>query len=166
MNYLGNSFSLNMLANKSVNIHIRPLEVWPGLWKKAKSMFQICVGHADIARIISGLIGEEIPVCRDTISLKPGDCLWVAQYIGPRLPEGTTTLPEGAKIEWFSVNIEGNLTPYIGDFGERSLYGALEKKAQEIAACVGASCRRMQDIHGNIVWELEGNGFYATLHDN
>jgi hypothetical protein len=65
---------------------------------------QSCVGHADIASVLSGLIGFDVPVNRVSVSLKPGDVLVVGQYIGPRLPEGCKALPDGARIEWYVVS--------------------------------------------------------------
>jgi hypothetical protein len=65
---------------------------------------QSCVGHADIASVLSGLIGIEVPVNRVSVSLMPGDTLVVGQYVGPRLPEGCSTLPDGARIEWYVVS--------------------------------------------------------------
>ena len=63
------------------------------------------MGHADTAAVLSGLLERDLQVNR--VSLKftnePGEVLIVGQYIGPRLPEGATTLPEGATIEWWSV---------------------------------------------------------------
>lgn len=63
-----------------------------------------CVGHADIAAILSGLIGFEVPVNRVSVSLKPGDKLVVGQYVGPRLPEGCKEIPAGSRIEWYVVS--------------------------------------------------------------
>lgn len=40
---------------------------------------------------------------RVNVKLEPGVLILVGQYIGPRLPEGATTLPEGASIEWWTV---------------------------------------------------------------
>jgi hypothetical protein len=42
---------------------------------------------------------------RVNVSLKPGDAAIVGQYIGPRLPEGATTLPEGATIKWLLTEV-------------------------------------------------------------
>ena len=64
---------------------------------------QSCIGHADIAAVLSGLIGFDVPVNRVSVSLKPGDVLVVGQYVGPRLPEGCKELPDGARIEWYIV---------------------------------------------------------------
>ena len=40
---------------------------------------------------------------RVNVKLEPGVLILVGQYIGPRLPKGATTLPEGASIEWWTV---------------------------------------------------------------
>jgi len=66
----------------------------------------ICiVGHKDIMAIINDSLGTKYRSERKTVSLSPGDGVVVGQYIGPRLPEGTTELPEGAVIKWFRVDI-------------------------------------------------------------
>lgn len=57
------------------------------------------VGHADTAAILG------VPFNRVTLKLHKDDTLIVAQYDGPRLPEGTTTLPDGASFRWFIINI-------------------------------------------------------------
>jgi hypothetical protein len=43
---------------------------------------------------------------RANVSLAAGDRVLVGQYSGPRLPEGTTTLPEGATIKWLVVTVK------------------------------------------------------------
>jgi len=42
---------------------------------------------------------------RPNLVLQPEDLVVVAQYIGPRLPEGATELPANARIEYFTVQI-------------------------------------------------------------
>ena len=63
------------------------------------------IGHADTARIVSGMLGIELPVNRANVKLACGEKMIVAQYSGPRLPEGATVLPEGAKIEFVLVEV-------------------------------------------------------------
>jgi hypothetical protein len=65
---------------------------------------QSCVGHADVAAVLSGLVGFTVPVNRISVALQPGDTLVVGQYVGPRLPEGCSTLPNGARVEWYIVS--------------------------------------------------------------
>ena len=40
---------------------------------------------------------------RPNLMFEPEDLVVVAQYVGPRLPEGATSLPENAKIDYFAV---------------------------------------------------------------
>ena len=102
MLYLSNAFSCNMMPEDSevsiVEVSIESVKDY-----LTKNKFSSVVGHQDTASIISELLGFEINMNRQSISLEIGDRLIVAQYSGPRLPEGTTRLPEGAKIRWMNV---------------------------------------------------------------
>ena len=61
----------------------------------ANGRFVSAVGHADTAALLG------VPCNRVSVKLAQfGDWLYIAQYKGPRLPEGTTTLPEGASFDW------------------------------------------------------------------
>lgn len=60
------------------------------------------IGHEDTAKVL------EVAYNRTSISLQPGDVLYVAQLVGGRLPEGSTTLPEGFKFEFFKVELVKN----------------------------------------------------------
>ena len=61
------------------------------------------IGHADVAAIFSATLKASFPINRVTVKLSKDDVALIGQYIGPRLPEGVTTLPEGATIEWWTV---------------------------------------------------------------
>ena len=65
-----------------------------------------CIGHADTARVLSRMLERDIPTNRVSVTLNVGDTAIVAQYIGPRLPEGATMLPEGAEIRFYLVKME------------------------------------------------------------
>lgn len=116
-----NAFSLSMLAGDSLwmddRLAIRRLSD-----EEARKLLEVCaeakyrivsgVGHADTANIFSGILGTKVPMNRVSVDLSGLDLLLVGQYNGPRLPEGTTELPEGASIRWFTVqNVTGQ---YIG----------------------------------------------------
>ena len=61
------------------------------------------VGHADTARLLQADLCDavEIKTNRESITIDPEmDQLLIGQYIGPRLPEGVSILPEGASIRW------------------------------------------------------------------
>ena len=85
------------------------------------------VGHANTAAVIDAMLGLHFtplrddgwlqsspegvyttaayisPTYRTSVTLAAGDVAYVAQFIGPRLPEGATALPEGATIVWYKV---------------------------------------------------------------
>lgn len=71
------------------------------------------VGHADTAGLIASALNlATVQVHgRITVRLRGGpDGLWadaekalIGAYTGPRLPEGCTTLPEGAVLEWWVI---------------------------------------------------------------
>ena len=72
----------------------------------AKSGLVSYIGHADTARVLSGILGVEVPFRRAFGVLSPGESVLVAQVTGGRLPEGATTLPEGVKLQFWVVTAE------------------------------------------------------------
>lgn len=68
-----------------------------------KEPYESYVGHEDTARILSDLLGTEITYNRSSLTFEEGDILIIAQYVGPRLPEGTTKLPEGAEFKFYVI---------------------------------------------------------------
>ena len=105
--FVCNAFSLNMLSSLTANV--RCLEISEAA---AASLYHesgtipSAVGHADTANLFSTILGAEVKPARMTVSLVQGDRILVGQYSGPRLPEGATTLPEGASVKWVVVTIE------------------------------------------------------------
>lgn len=62
------------------------------------------VGHADTAAVMGRDIGLALaPGGR--VQLDTAAVLLVGAYVGPRLPEGATTLPAGAEISWFLLGV-------------------------------------------------------------
>ena len=99
--YISNAFSLSMIAPRA-HIDVSPLTAE----EVAVLPLESAIGHADTAKVVGGLIGVDLSANRANVFLKPGEKMVVAQYIGPRLPEGATQLPEGARIEFRLVEIE------------------------------------------------------------
>lgn len=66
-----------------------------------------CIGHADTANVLTDILGMEIPVNRMSVTLNEGDVLYVAQITGGRLPEGSTTLPNGFAFKFIKVKFQG-----------------------------------------------------------
>ena len=113
--FILNAFSLNMIEG---NVDLVIQEITKDVAARLASGAVSAVGHADTASVFSHVLGVEIPANRATVTLKEGDVALVGQYSGPRLPEGATTLPEGAQIKWVVVgvrrprrlwNFEGNV---------------------------------------------------------
>lgn len=100
--YLLNAFSLNMLAGNA-DIHVREVSL-----DTARNLAKVCtsaVGHADTAAVFADVLGTDVPCKRVSVTLGEGDVALVGQYSGPRLPEGATSLPEGATIKWMIVDV-------------------------------------------------------------
>lgn len=108
MRYLGNAFSLGMLDfldDFTGVLHVDVLSVELAHAWMLEDSWESCVGHQDTADMLSSMLGMAVPMRRVSLSLKPGDRILVAQYSGPRLPEGATSLPEGAQIRWILVRV-------------------------------------------------------------
>ena len=106
MNYLTNAFSLNMLADSETSITVKKLTADEANEVAGNFHFVSIVGHADIASMMSQQLDTDVKANRQTVTVGKGDQLLVCQYRGPRLPEGVQTLPDGATLEWFRVEIE------------------------------------------------------------
>lgn len=124
--YILNAFSLNMLNRESqrgvpefyapnggetdmgVARWPRPVDnpqdvlddvaKWPDYFEVVSA-----VGHETTAHLFEQILGVPVPYNRMTVQLCSGDRALIGQYIGPRLEEGATELPEGARIEWWAL---------------------------------------------------------------
>lgn len=105
---IANAFSLNMMPLEVGATDLQVCKVSPEYIRneiETEGGFESIVGHADTAAVFSSLLGLEVPTNRATFLLEEGVTLFVGQYKGPRLPEGATSLPEGARVEWAMVTI-------------------------------------------------------------
>ena len=100
--YLLDAFSLNMIVGDA-DVIVR--EVSRTMAASLAANCPSAVGHADTAAVFSSVLGVTVPCNRATVTLKDGDLALVGQYSGPRLPEGASTLPEGATIKWMVVEV-------------------------------------------------------------
>lgn len=99
-----NAFSLNMVAAMPADIHVSEIPLDEARTVLADDI-ESAVGHADTAAVLGSQLGMAVPANRVNVSLSQGDTAIIGQYRGPRLPEGTTTLPDGATIQWLRVTI-------------------------------------------------------------
>ena len=116
-----NSFSLNMLdLTKAQQVRFTPLTTEQAgdlLGREGGSILtgrklESCVGHPDTAGLIGVVLDRPVTFNRVTVRLEDEEMAVVAQYIGPRLPEGVTELPEGAQLEFVLISV-GSRTPYL-----------------------------------------------------
>lgn len=109
-----NAFSANMLTDFPVSIRfaeITAAEARLRLMCAAEAdgeaeCIRSAVGHADTAAVFGEVLNVPVPCRRETVTLQRGQRAIIGQYSGPRLPEGATSLPEGASIKWLVISIE------------------------------------------------------------
>ncbi|MEM7248288.1 MAG: DUF1874 domain-containing protein [Acidobacteriota bacterium] len=103
--YLTNAFSLNMLEDcASASISVQRIGLAEA--RKLSATTESIIGHADTARVVSRELGREVPARRATVTLSAGTSCLIAQYRGPRLPEGATELPEGSELAWLMLTVD------------------------------------------------------------
>ena len=100
--FLLNAFSLSMLQFPA-DLSVR--EITLDQAKEELVNFKSAVGHPDTATMIGDLLGATVVVDRINVSMLSGDKAVVAQFSGPRLPEGTRTLPKGSTFKWLLVEV-------------------------------------------------------------
>ena len=93
---------LEIAGPVEISIYPKTLE-W--VRERLRNGFTSAIGHESTAKVLKNMLGVSVPVNRVTVKLKHYDDAIVAQYIGPRLPEGATELPEGAEIRFYLVRV-------------------------------------------------------------
>ena len=163
--YIGNAFALSMIPDGGT-IRVKKVNL-PSIAHKLIHPVSI-VGHADTARVFSGLLGIDITINRQAITLTEKDTLYVGQLIGGRLPEGATHLPEGFEIVWMCVRVDGKPQPLKRWWakGGSSVYGAIDRAADAVADLVNGTVEIHQDPWGNPHWEVTGIGFSGSFWDD
>lgn len=118
--YILNAFSLQMV-DVPCNVHFEEVDELPDGLTSA-------IGHADTAHVL----GYEPN--RVNVHLSKGDVAYIAQLQGGRLPEGSTTLPDGFTFKFIKVNVgmENDVKEYLKQsiISSAKAYG-LEKALDE-----------------------------------
>ena len=91
-NFLLNAFSLQMIETPC-DVSFTDVDTLP-------SGLVSAVGHADTAKVLG------VECNRVNVHLEKGDVAYVAQLMGGRLPEGSTTLPKGFKFKFIKVEVK------------------------------------------------------------
>jgi len=97
--YLVNAFSLQMLQKGGL---VRFDEIAP---EDIPADVVSAVGHVDTANVLTNMLGFPVSMNRINVVLDENTELYVAQLVGGRLPEGSTTLPEGFVFKFYRVTI-------------------------------------------------------------
>lgn len=99
--YLVNAFSIQMLQKGGL---VRFDEIAP---EDIPADVVSAIGHADTAAVLTNMLGFPVPMNRAFVTLEPDTEIYVAQLVGGRLPEGSTTLPEGFAFKFYRVTLQG-----------------------------------------------------------
>lgn len=101
-----NAFSLNMVKVEECSIKMKEISLLSAKEILMSESVKSYVGHSDTCGILSSLLGVEVVFNRSTFYFDGdnSDAI-VAQYNGPRLPEGSTELPEGASFKFFMIKV-------------------------------------------------------------
>lgn len=91
MTFLLNAFSLQMV-DVPCTVHFEEVDELPDGLTSA-------IGHADTAHVLG------VEPNRINVHLSKGDVAYVAQLQGGRLPEGSTTLPDGFSFKFIKVTV-------------------------------------------------------------
>jgi len=111
---LANAFSINMLSQDCADLKFERLHDVCNL-ENVGTIVENAIGHPDTDRVVRHMLldyGICVPEGKRSNVVFPtpeADYLLVAQYKGPRLPEGAIELPEGAVLEfWLVMEIPKN----------------------------------------------------------
>lgn len=101
-----NAFSISMLPSQGGTVKFTPLSSEEVMRAITGKIIVSHIGHSSTAAVIGKdlNINNHLYTCRDNFCLDDSIAI-VAQYVGPRLPEGTTELPLGATLKYFKVEL-------------------------------------------------------------
>lgn len=103
-----NAFSANMIdETKGSLVLFNPIPVEQAAIIAKSEEWESSLGHEDIVNVVNAQLGTSFTMNRRTDVLETGDVILLAQYKGPRLPEGATALPEGARIQYYMIIVIG-----------------------------------------------------------
>lgn len=97
--YLVNAFSIQMLGGPAT-VRFEEIDA-----TEVPSDVVSAIGHADTATVLTNMLGFEVPMNRVNVTLDENTEMYVAQLVGGRLPEGSTTLPEGFTFKFYKVTL-------------------------------------------------------------
>lgn len=103
--HIASEFTLRMIQDDAVHLEIQ--RVTRAHARKVCRHAASAVGDAALARVFSRELDRMVPAEPRVLKLVVGEQLLVGQYRGPPIPHAATELPDGAKIEWMIVTVNG-----------------------------------------------------------
>ena len=165
--YIANAFSLQMItAGATITTEAVDPAIISKMVRARKINLKSIVGHKDTARVLTKIMGFPVEYNRESVTLNHADILYVAQITGGRLPEGATDLPNGCGIEFIRVMIQPDRTRINREWMPNSIYGVIERRANELAQEFGGEVEFWRDGWGNLNIDVVGRGINATLFDD
>lgn len=101
-----NAFAVSMLPQEGGVVKFIPLSPEEVRAAMSGKVIVSHIGHTSTAAVLSRELNIDLYTCRDNFTINADSDVIVAQYIGPRLPEGTVELPQGATIKYFMVQMQ------------------------------------------------------------
>ena len=99
MKFLTNAFSIQMLSGPAT-VRFDEIDA-----TEVPADVVSAIGHADTAAVLTNMLGFPVLMNRINVTIDENTELYVAQLIGGRLPEGSTTLPEGFSFKFYRVTV-------------------------------------------------------------
>lgn len=103
---IGNAFSLQMLTTLPARVNIGTIPKHCVAEAAKQGTLESVIGHADTVTIVNKDLGSNLTVNRVNTKLAKGELMVIAQFMGGRLPEGATSLPEGVSLVYLLVSVE------------------------------------------------------------
>lgn len=102
-----NAVSLSMFTGigGAFNLKAEMIPLDTAKYLLEKHGLESCIGHQDAATMLSMMLKREVPMNRISTSLSANENAIVFQYMGPRLPEGSTALPPDSQVAFFLITV-------------------------------------------------------------
>jgi len=97
---VANAFSLQMIQEFPSSLKMEEITTEEFNKVIKSNNFVSAVGHQDTANLLN------VPCNRINVSIDKETTLIVAQLVGGRLPEGSTTLPQGFSFKFIKVELK------------------------------------------------------------
>lgn len=104
--FISTTFSINMLKNTLRTGGLATVDVEEVLPRDIpKEDLESAVAYEDAARVLSTMFNTEIKVNKSSVQLDDDSDLYVANFIGGRIPDGADVLPGNMDVRFYRVSL-------------------------------------------------------------